>query len=159
MKKLIIQSFSFISISAALALSIIAIYASGFALIDPKFHRALCCALALITIVLLPYRKIENSIKFLISRITLDFLIIVFGILTVLKFYDVQYILENELYDVTYFDGLYSIVGLGIFIEVCRRSWGYALFFVGVFAVIYLYFVSHFPSFLQHSGFNARLIG
>ena len=159
MKKLIIQSFSFISISAALALSIIAIYASGFALIDPKFHRALCCALALITIVLLPYRKIENSIKFLISRITLDFLIIVFGILTVLKFYDVQYILENELYDVTYFDGLYSIVGLGIFIEVCRRSWGYALFFVGVFAVLYLYFGSHFPSFLQHSGFNERLIG
>ena len=159
MKKLIIQSFSFISISAALVLSIIAIYASGFALIDPKFHRALCCALALITIVLLPYRKIENSIKFLISRITLDFLIIVFGILTVLKFYDVQYILENELYDVTYFDGLYSIVGLGIFIEVCRRSWGYALFFVGVFAVIYLYFGSHFPSFLQHSGFNERLIG
>ena len=159
MKKLIIQSFSFISISAALALSIIAIYASGFALIDPKFHRALCCALALITIVLLPYRKIEHSIKFLISRITVDFLIIVFGILTVLKFYDVQYILENELYDVTYFDGLYSIVGLGIFIEVCRRSWGYALFFVGVFAVIYLYFGSHFPSFLQHSGFNERLIG
>ena len=159
MKKLIIQSFSFVSISAALALSIIAIYASGFALIDPKFHRALCCALALITIVLLPYRKIEHSIKFLISRITLDFLIIVFGILTVLKFYDVQYILENELYDVTYFDGLYSIVGLGIFIEVCRRSWGYALFFVGVFAVIYLYFGSHFPSFLQHSGFNERLIG
>ena len=159
MKKLIIQSFSFISISAALALSIIAIYASGFALIDPKFHRALCCALALITIVLLPYRKIENSIKFLISRITLDFLIIVFGILTVLKFYDVQYILENELYDVTYFDGLYSIVGLGIFIEVCRRSWGYALFFVGIFAVVYLYFGSHFPSFLQHSGFNERLIG
>ena len=159
MKKLIIQSFSFISISAALALSIIAIYASGFALIDPKFHRALCCALALITIVLLPYRKIENSIKFLISKITLDFLIIVFGILTVLKFYDVQYILENELYDVTYFDGLYSIVGLGIFIEVCRRSWGYALFFVGIFAVIYLYFGSYFPSFLQHSGFNERLIG
>ena len=159
MKKLIIQSFSFISISTALALSIIAIYASGFALIDPKFHRALCCALALITIVLLPYRKIEHSIKYLISRITVDFLIIVFGILTVLKFYDVQYILENELYDVTYFDGLYSIVGLGIFIEVCRRSWGYALFFVGVFAVIYLYFGSHFPSFLQHSGFNERLIG
>ena len=159
MKKLIIQSFSYISILSALALSIIAIYASGFALIDPKYHRALCCALALITIVLLPYRKIEYSIKFLISRITLDFLIIVFGILTVLKFYDVQYILENELYDVTYFDGLYSIVGLGIFIEVCRRSWGYALFFVGVFAVIYLYFGSHFPSFLQHSGFNERLIG
>ena len=159
MKKLIIQSFSYISILAALALSIIAIYASGFALIDPKFHRAFCCALALITIVLLPYRKIENSIKFLISRITLDFLIIVFGILTVLKFYDVQYILENELYDVTYFDGLYSIVGLGIFIEVCRRSWGYALFFVGIFAVVYLYFGSHFPSFLQHSGFNERLIG
>ena len=159
MKKLIIQSFSYISILSALALSIIAIYASGFALIDPKFHRALCCALALITIVLLPYRKIEHSIKFLISRITLDFLIIVFGILTVLKFYDVQYILENELYDVTYLDGLNSIVGLGIFIEVCRRSWGYALFFVGVFAVIYLYFGSHFPSFLQHSGFNERLIG
>ena len=159
MKKLIIQSFSYVSILSALALSIIAIYASGFALIDPKFHRALCCALALITIVLLPYRKIEHSIKFLISKITLDFLIIVFGILTVLKFYDVQYILENELYDVTYFDGLYSIVGLGIFIEVCRRSWGYALFFVGVFAVIYLYFGSHFPSFLQHSGFNERLIG
>ena len=159
MKKLIIQSFSYISILSALALSIIAIYASGFALIDPKFHRALCCALALITIVFLPYRKIENSIKYLISRITVDFLIIVFGILTVLKFYDVQYILENELYDVTYFDGLYSIVGLGIFIEVCRRSWGYALFFVGVFAVIYLYFGSHFPSFLQHSGFNERLIG
>lgn len=159
MKKLIIQSFSYISILSALALSIIAIYASGFALIDPKFHRALCCALALITIVLLPYRKIEHSIKYLISRITVDFLIIVFGILTVLKFYDVQYILENELYDVTYFDGLYSIVGLGIFIEVCRRSWGYALFFVGVFAVIYLYFGSHFPSFLQHSGFNERLIG
>ena len=89
MKKLIIQSFSFISISAALALSIIAIYASGFALIDPKFHRALCCALALITIVLLPYRKIENSIKFLISRITLDFLTVSYTHLTLPTIYSV----------------------------------------------------------------------
>lgn len=159
MKNYIGQSFSFLGILSALLLSLISIYASGFALIDPKFHRALCCGLALITIVLLPYRKSENRNAFIIPRFAFDFFLIIFGLLTVIKFYNVQTILENELYDISYFDGLYSILGLLIFIEICRRSWGYALFFVGVFAVVYLYFGSSFPSFLQHSGFNERLIG
>ena len=159
MKKYFIQSLSIAGIISAISLSLISVYSSGFALIDPKFHRALCCGLALIVVVLIPYRKIENSINFSPSRVVVDFLLIIFGILTVIKFYNVQTIMENELYDISYFDGLYSILGLIIFIEVCRRSWGYALFFVGVFAIIYLYFGSNFPSFLQHSGFNERLIG
>ena len=136
MKNNIISFLSFIGILSALMLSFISVYSSGFALIDPKFHRALCCGLALITVVLLPYRKLENISDFITSKIVLDFFIVVFGILTVFKFYTVQAILEIELYEVSYFDGLYSILGLIIFIEVCRRSWGYALFFVGLFSTI-----------------------
>ena len=159
MKNNIISFLSFTGILSALMLSFISVYSSGFALIDPKFHRALCCGLALITVVLLPYRKLENISDFMTSKIVLDFFIIVFGMLTVFKFYTVQAILEIELYEVSYFDGLYSILGLIIFIEVCRRSWGYALFFVGLFAIFYLYFGSDLPGFLKHSGFNERLIG
>ncbi len=159
MKNNVIRFLSLIGILSALMLSLISVYSSGFALIDPKFHRALCCGLALITVVLLPYRKLENSSDFMISKLFLDFSIIIFGILTVIKFYAVQAILEIELYEVSYFDGLYSILGLIIFIEVCRRSWGYALFFVGLFSIFYLYFGSDFPGFLKHSGFNERLIG
>ena len=159
MKNNIISFLSFTGILSALMLSFISVYSSGFALIDPKFHRALCCGLALITVVLLPYRKLENISDFMTSKIVLDFFIIVFGMLTVFKFYTVQAILEIELYEVSYFDGLYSILGLIIFIEVCRRSWGYALFFVGLFSIFYLYFGSDLPGFLKHSGFNERLIG
>ena len=159
MKNNIISFLSFTGILSALMLSFISVYSSGFALIDPKFHRALCCGLALITVVLLPYRKLENISDFMTSKIVLDFFIIVFGMLTVFKFYTVQAILEIELYEVSYFDGLYSILGLIIFIEVCRRSWGYTLFFVGLFAIFYLYFGSDLPGFLKHSGFNERLIG
>jgi len=159
MKNNIISFLSFTGILSALMLSFISVYSSGFALIDPKFHRALCCGLALITVVLLPYRKLENISDFMTSKIVLDFFIVVFGMLTVFKFYTVQAILEIELYEVSYFDGLYSILGLIIFIEVCRRSWGYALFFVGLFAIFYLYFGSDLPGFLKHSGFNERLIG
>ena len=159
MKNNIIRFLSFTGILSALMLSFISVYSSGFALIDPKFHRALCCGLALITVVLLPYRKLENISDFMTSKIVLDFFIIVFGMLTVFKFYTVQAILEIELYEVSYFDGLYSILGLIIFIEVCRRSWGYTLFFVGLFAIFYLYFGSDLPGFLKHSGFNERLIG
>ena len=112
MKKYIIQSLSIAGIVSAISLSLISVYSSGFALIDPKFHRALCCGLALIVVVLIPYRKIENSINFLLSRVAVDFLLIVFGMLTVIKFYNVQTIMENELYDISYFDGLYSILGL-----------------------------------------------
>ena len=140
MKNNIISFLSFIGILSALMLSFISVYSSGFALIDPKFHRALWCGQALITEVLLPYRKLENISDFITSKIVLDFFIVVFGILTVFKFYTVQAILEIELYEVSYFDGLYSILGLIIFIEVCRRSWGYTLFFVGLFAIFYLYF-------------------
>jgi len=159
MKNNIIRFLSFTGILSALMLSFISVYSSGFALIDPKFHRALCCGLALITVVLLPYRKLENISDFMTSKIVLDFFIVVFGMLTVFKFYTVQAILEIELYEVSYFDGLYSILGLIIFIEVCRRSWGYTLFFVGLFAIFYLYFGSDLPGFLKHSGFNERLIG
>ena len=159
MKNNIISFLSFTGILSALMLSFISVYSSGFALIDPKFHRALCCGLALITVVLLPYRKLENISDFITSKIVLDFFIVVFGILTVFKFYTVQAILEIELYEVSYFDGLYSILGLIIFIEVCRRSWGYTLFFVGLFAIFYLYFGADLPGFLKHSGFNERLIG
>ena len=159
MKNNIISFLSFTGILSALMLSFISVYSSGFALIDPKFHRALCCGLALITVVLLPYRKLENISDFMTSKIVLDFFIVVFGMLTVFKFYTVQAILEIELYEVSYFDGLYSILGLIIFIEVCRRSWGYTLFFVGLFAIFYLYFGSDLPGFLKHSGFNERLIG
>ena len=154
MKNNIIRFLSFTGILSALMLSFISVYSSGFALIDPKFHRALCCGLALITVVLLPYRKLENISDFMTSKIVLDFFIVVFGMLTVFKFYTVQAILEIELYEVSYFDGLYSILGLIIFIEVCRRSWGYTLFFVGLFAIFYLYFGSDLPGFLKHSGFN-----
>ena len=106
MKKYFIQSLSIAGIISAISLSLISVYSSGFALIDPKFHRALCCGLALIVVVLIPYRKIENSINFSPSRVIVDFLLIIFGILTVIKFYNVQTIMENELYDISYFDGL-----------------------------------------------------
>ena len=62
--------------------------------------------------------------------------------------------MEEALYDVTTADAWPALVGLVVFLELCRRLWGWGLFCVGALAVLYLLFGKNMPGILAHSGFS-----
>ena len=43
-----------------------------------------------------------------------------------------------------------------MFLELCRRRWGWGLFAVGAFGVLYLLFGQDLPGILSHAGFSLK---
>ena len=148
-----------VSAVACFVLGGIALYSSGVGLIDPKLHRALGFALALLIAVLVS-RVRDNSQSpaprgTLLSLIT-DVLLLVFGLWAIWSFYFVQNEMETALYDITTKDAIPALAGLVVFLELCRRLWGWGLFAVGAFGVLYLLFGENLPGILAHTGFSLK---
>ena len=153
--------FTVASILACAVLGVIALYSSGIGLIDPKLHRAVGFALALIVGVAVARQKREASDKALspaASRFHLvtDLALIVVGLWSIWSFFFVQTQMEEALYDVTNRDAWPALAGLVVFLELCRRLWGWGLFAVGALAVVYLFVGRHAPGLLEHTGFTLR---
>ncbi len=157
------KAFGLMSILACAALGGIALYSSGIGLIDPKFHRAIGFALALIVAVAvsrtrraqrLHESKLAESLPVL--KLIVDVALIVAGLWAIWSFYFVQSQMETALYDVSTKDAWPALAGLVVFLELCRRLWGYGLFFVGLFGVIYLLFGQNLPGILTHAGFSLK---
>jgi len=64
--------------------------------------------------------------------------------------------MEEALYDVTQADVWPAFAGLVVFLELCRRLWGWGLFTVGAFGVLYLMFGENMPGLLAHTGFSLK---
>ena len=148
--------FSFIATGACLALGIIALYSSGVGLIDPKFHRAMGFALALIAGVAAARKKREADGAVSHMHLGLDLLLIAGGLWSIWSFHFVQTRMETALYDVTNADAWPALLGLAVFLELCRRLWGWGLFGVGTFGVLYLLFGQNAPGILEHTGFSLK---
>jgi len=139
-------------------LGAIAVYSTGVDLIDPKLHRAGALVLSLIVALAVgrqarrPTRSAAVSIIWQVS----DAIILVAGLWAIWSFYTVQAQLEEALYDVTNTDAIPALVGVAIFVELCRRIWGPALAIVSGLAVIYLLFGQNLPGLLAHAGFTIR---
>lgn len=142
---------------ACAVLGVIALYSSGIGLIEPKLHRAAGFALALLSaIVVSRLRQGEKSPAGRWSGVHLaaDLLLLIAGIWSIWSFHFVQNEMETALYDVTTRDAWPALAGLIVFLELCRRLWGWGLFGVGAFGVLYLLFGQDLPGILAHSGFS-----
>lgn len=147
------KAFRLGSAFACFGLGLITLYTSGIGLLDPKFHRALGFSLALIVSLVAARRKSENTSGL---HLLADLVLLGLGLWAIWSFLDVQTRMETALYDVTASDALPALVGLVVFLELCRRLWGYGLFLVGALAVIYLLFGANLPGILAHTGFNLQ---
>ena len=151
--------FALAATIACCGLGVIALYSSGVGLIDPKLHRAAGFALSLIVAVSVSRSRRESSTagdRFPLFNLGLDTALIVAGLWAIWRFYFVQSEMETALYDVTTRDALPALAGLVVFLELCRRLWGYGLFGVGLFGVLYLLFGQDLPGILAHSGFSLK---
>lgn len=150
--------FSFAWVLGCVVLGAIALYSSGVGLIDPKAHRAAGFAFSLIVAVVVSRRKREAESKnhFPQVQLFIDIALIVVGLWSIWSFYFVQTEMETALYDVTTRDAWPAIAGIVVFLELCRRLWGYGLFFVGVFGVTYLLFGQNLPGLMAHAGFSLK---
>ncbi len=155
--------FSGASLLACLILGLIALYSSGVGLIDPKLHRSIGFALALVAAVSLSRKRTaaKRSKKSLketlpLPKLLVDIALIIAGLWAIWSFYFVQNEMETALYDISTQDAWPAMVGLFVFLELCRRLWGWGLFSVGLFGVVYLLFGQNLPGILEHSGFSLK---
>lgn len=147
------------SVIACAILGAMAIYTSGIGLLDASTQRAGGFALALIVGVAAS-RSIRNpkqmSSASSMFHIIMDVILIVAGLWSIWSFYFVQGQMQTALYDVTNADAWPALAGLCVFLELSRRLWGWGLFCVGAFAVLYLLFGQNLPGMLEHSGFSLK---
>jgi len=152
--------FAMLSAVACAALGAIALYSSGVGLIEPKFHRAAGFALALIVGVCASRQKREAAGTVAGTRATLhlvlDVIMVGAGLWAIWSFHFVQSQMETALYDVTTADAWPALAGLVVFLELCRRLWGWGLFGVGAFGVLYLLYGQDLPGILAHTGFSLK---
>lgn len=143
--------FGFAATLACLALGLITLYSSGVGLIDPKLHRATGFGLALIVAVAVSQKRRQATTPL---HLAVDVALILAGLWSIWSFHFVQTEMETALYDVTIRDAWPALAGLVVFLELCRRLWGWGLFGVGTFGVIYLLFGQDLPGIMAHSGFS-----
>ena len=143
---------------ACAVLGAIALYSSGVGLIDPKLHRAAGFALALVVAVVVSRQRAtleaETTPAFWPLRIALDLALVVGGLWAIWSFFNVQTQMETALYDIRGRDAWPAMVGLIVFLELCRRLWGWGLFLVGTLGVLYLLIGKDLPGILAHTGFD-----
>lgn len=145
----------YLAATATAILGGIALYSSGIDLIDPKLHRALGFALALVVAVVVSRKKrSQKSSPKDVPLLAIDLALIIAGLWAVWSFLFVQTQMEESLYDITTRDVWPAFAGLVVFLELCRRLWGWGLFAVGVFGALYLVFGQGLPGILAHSGFS-----
>lgn len=143
------------SIFACVALGVITLYSSGVGLIEPKFHRAVGFGLALIVGIAVSHQRRRQAGKPVTAiNYIIDVILLVAGLLSLWSFHFVQSEMETALYDVTQRDAWPALAGLAVFLELCRRLWGWGLFGIGVFGVLYLLYGQGLPGIMAHSGFS-----
>ncbi len=152
--------FGILTALACFLLGAIALYSSGIGLIEPKFHRAAGFGLALMVGIGVsrakreangPLTSAQNSFHLIV-----DVVMLAAGLWAIWSFHFVQNQMETALYDVTNSDAWPALAGLAVFLELCRRLWGWGLFGVGTFGVLYLLYGQDLPGIMAHSGFSLK---
>lgn len=141
-------------------LGAIALYSSGIGLVEPKFHRAAGFALALVVGITASRNRREAKGPIAGAKATihlaLDVAMLLAGLWSIWSFFFVQTQMETALYDVTVADAWPALAGLVVFLELCRRLWGWGLFGVGAFGVLYLLYGQDLPGIMAHTGFSLK---
>ncbi|WP_165390374.1 TRAP transporter fused permease subunit [Thalassococcus sp. S3] len=150
-----VRLFAYASMAACLTLGVMTLYSSGIGLIDPKLHRAAGFALALfVAVAVSQHRRTLAGRRTGPLHLVIDAGLIGVGLWSIWSFHFVQTEMETALYDVSARDAWPALAGLVVFLELCRRLWGWGLFGVGAFGVLYLLYGQDLPGLLAHSGFS-----
>lgn len=154
--------FAIAGVLAAATLGAITIYISGIGLLDPTTHRAGGFALALIVAIAASQSKRAAAGEMMAAKtntfLLIDVVLLIVGLWSIWAFFSVQTQMQTALYDVTNRDVWPALAGVAVFLELCRRLWGYGVFGVGVVGVLYMLFGDHLPGLLEHAGFTLREI-
>ena len=154
----VLRLFTWVSVASCAALGLIALYSSGIGLFDPKMHRASGFAFALIVGIAASQRKqlggSDTQTALPSWRLVIDVGLLIAGLWAIWSFFFVQTEMEEALYDVTRADAWPAIAGVVVFLELCRRLWGWGLFSVGALAVLYLLYGANMPGIMAHTGFS-----
>ncbi|MEX3015276.1 TRAP transporter permease [Gymnodinialimonas hymeniacidonis] len=149
------RAFTWAAYLACAALGAIAIYSAGIDLIDPKMHRAVGFALALfVAIAVSRRRRVDAGKANGPIHLAIDLALLGAGLWAIWSFFTVQTQMEVALYDVRQADAWPALAGLIVFLELCRRLWGWGLFSIGALGVLYLLYGQGMPGILEHTGFD-----
>jgi len=128
--------------------------------VEPKVHRAAGFALALVVGITASRNRREAKEPVTGTKATIqsviDIAMLAAGLWSIWSFFFVQTQMETALYDVTRADAWPALAGLVVFLELCRRLWGWGLFSVGAFGVLYLLYGQGLPGIMAHAGFSLK---
>ncbi|MBY5931452.1 TRAP transporter fused permease subunit [Tateyamaria omphalii] len=152
--------YPLLSALACCLLGALALYSSGIGLVEQKFHRAAGFALALVVGITASRNRREAKGPVAGAKaaihLAMDVAMLVAGLWSIWSFFFVQTQMETALYDVTQADAWPALAGLVVFLELCRRLWGWGLFGVGAFGVLYLLYGQDLPGIMAHTGFSLK---
>ncbi len=137
-------------------LALTALYTAGFGLFDPIFHRSLVVGLSAILVLLAEplALKFKSRGKAAAALWGVDLAMLVGMVTAIAWFLSVYEELESGLYDFSRTDQIVALVGMGVLLELTRRTMGLPLTLFGVLAIFYSLFGSKLPWIFRHSSFS-----
>ncbi|MCH7477790.1 MAG: TRAP transporter fused permease subunit, partial [SAR324 cluster bacterium] len=137
-------------------LALTAVYTAGFGLFDPIFHRSLAVGLSAILVLLAEplALKVKARGKSAAALWGVDLAMFVGMVTAIAWFLSVSEELESGLYDFSRTDQIVALVGMGVLLELTRRTMGLPLTLFGVLAIFYSLFGSKLPWIFRHSSFS-----
>ena len=135
----------------------VVIYSTGFGLFYPIEQRGgIFIASIFIVLCKLGSERIlnKNQNHYLGLSLLFDILLLAGAVFATYRFMVVQKIMADDLYDILDIDILACFLGLIVIVELTRRVWGWTLFSVTFFSIVYILWGQDLPGILRHSGFS-----
>ena len=135
----------------------VVIYSTGFGLFYPIEQRGgIFIASIFIVLCKLGSERIlnKNQNHYLGLSLLFDILLLAGAVFATYRFMVVQKIMADDLYDILDIDILACFLGLIVIVELTRRVWGWTLFSVTIFSIVYILWGQDLPGVLRHSGFS-----
>ena len=135
----------------------VVIYSTGFGLFYPIEQRGgIFIASIFIVLCKLGSERIlnKNQNHYLGLSLLFDILLLAGAVFATYRFMVVQKIMADDLYDILDIDILACFLGLIVIVELTRRVWGWTLFSVTFFSIVYILWGQDLPGVLRHSGFS-----
>ncbi|MEE8395052.1 MAG: TRAP transporter fused permease subunit [bacterium] len=139
------------------ALALLALYTAGFGLFDPIYHRSLVMGASSVLVLLAEplaskFRPRDRRVVALLWGI--DVVLVATMVTAIYWFLSVYDLLETGIYDFSRQDQVVALLGLGVLLELTRRTMGTPLALFGGFAIVYCLFGSNLPWIFRHSSFS-----
>ena len=136
-------------------LALTALYTAGFGLFDPIFHRSLAVGLSAILVLLAEPLALKFKLrgKSAAALWGVDLAMLVGMVTAIAWFLSVYEELESGLYDFSRTDQIVALVGMGVLLELTRRTMGLPLTLFGVLAIVYSLFGSKLHGFFAIPAF------